>query len=89
MTQDVHEVSVVPRQAGPVAQRDDEVRQLDRVRAELLKEFADRLSAAEVERLLDETVGRFSDAPIRSFVPVLARRSVRRELTAAAGTPPV
>ena len=59
---------------------EDEQRQLASVRAELIREFADRLSADQVQRLFAETVGRFDGAPIRSFVPVLAQRSARLEL---------
>ncbi len=57
-----------------------ERRQLDRVRADLEVEFADRLSAGEVARQFDETVASFEAAPIRSFVPVLAQRTVRTHL---------
>lgn len=88
MTQEITADALVPRQDRGPSQRDDELRQLAHVRTELLREFGDRLSADEVERRLDATLSRFSDAPIRSFVPVLARRSVRRELTAAAGGSP-
>lgn len=58
----------------------DERRQLASVRAELVREFADRLSAEQVQQLFAVTVGRFDGAPIRSFVPVLAQRSARLEL---------
>ncbi len=59
---------------------DDERRQLAGVRAELLREFAGRVSEEALEQRLDRTVHRFDGAPIRSFVPVLAQRSVRLEL---------
>jgi hypothetical protein len=64
---------------------DDELRQLARVRADLEHEFADRLTAADVARQFDETVASFDGAPIRSFVPVLAQRSVRSRLREVAG----
>lgn len=59
---------------------DDEQRQLASVQADLVREFGDRLSEAEVARRFELTISRFDGAPIRSFVPVLARRSVRLEL---------
>lgn len=70
--------------AGPTTQgrvsSDDEQRQLASVRAELVREFGDRLSPEDVHSRFAETVGQFDGAPIRSFVPVLAQRSVRQEL---------
>lgn len=59
---------------------DDEQRQLARVRADLVQEFADRLPPDQVQRQFAVIVGRFDGAPIRSFVPVLAQRSARLEL---------
>ncbi len=60
--------------------RDDEGRQLEHVQAELLREFGDRLSPEQVERLFSETVDAFAGAPIRTFVPVLAGRGTRDRL---------
>jgi len=60
--------------------QDDEIRQLASVQADLQREFSARLSADQVDRRFRETVERFAGAPIRSFVPVLAQRSVRQEL---------
>ena len=62
------------------ASNDDEQRQLNNVKAELVREFGDRVSTERVQRLFAEIVGRFDGAPIRSFVPVLAQRSARLEL---------
>lgn len=78
---------MTPTLAGP-AQRpnEDEQRQLARVGADLVREFADRLSAEQVQRLFSATVDRFDGAPIRSFVPVLAQRSARQELRQALTT---
>lgn len=59
---------------------DDEQRQLATVRAELVREFGDRLSADRVQLLFAAIINRFDGAPIRSFVPVLAQRSARLEL---------
>ncbi len=59
---------------------DDEKRQLAHVCATLIREFADRLPAPEVERRFDETLHSFDDAPIRTFIPVLAARRTREEL---------
>lgn len=60
--------------------QDDELRQLASVQAELQREFSARLSAEQVDRRFRETVELFAGAPIRSFVPVLAQRSVRQVL---------
>ncbi|HEU0104268.1 MAG TPA: hypothetical protein VFR07_18305 [Mycobacteriales bacterium] len=62
------------------ARNDDEQRQLASVRAELVREFGDRVSPEQVQRMFEETVDRFDGAPIRSFVPVLAGRSARQDL---------
>lgn len=59
---------------------DDEQRQLTSVRAELLREFGERLGEDEVQRRYEQTVAQFDGAPIRTFVPVLAQRSVRQQL---------
>ena len=65
---------------------DDERRQLDSVRAELVREFADRIEPDVVAKHLEAIVGRFEGAPIRSFVPVLAQRSVRQVLQRVVAT---
>ncbi len=62
---------------------DDEQRQLASVRAALMREFGDRLPAERVREQFDAIVGQFDGAPIRTFVPVLAARSARRELRRA------
>ena len=59
---------------------DDEQRQLDGVRAELVREFHDRLTAEQVQERFEAVVSEFSAAPIRTYVPVLAQRQVRAEL---------
>lgn len=66
--------------------REDERRQLERVRAELVREFAGRLGEEEVQRRFAATVAAFEGAPIRSFVPVLAQRRVRLELREVGST---
>lgn len=62
----------------------DEQRQLDRIRQELLSEFGARLSPTVIDARFDEIVRDFDRAPVRAFVPVLARRRVRQLLVTAA-----
>jgi len=59
---------------------EDERRQLDAARAHLVREFADRVPEAEVNARFGDIVHGFAQAPIRSFVPVLASRQVRAGL---------
>jgi hypothetical protein len=47
-------------------------------------EFDDRLGTPAVDRVLDEVAGRFADAPVRSFVPLLVHRYARHALGAGA-----
>lgn len=61
-------------------QREDEARQLARVREDLVREFGDALTAEQVAQHFAAIVAGFEGAPIRSFVPVLAQRSARRVL---------
>lgn len=61
---------------------DDEQRQLDAARRDLVAEFADRVPESEVTTRFDELVRRYSDAPVRGFVPVLVGREVRSSLRA-------
>ncbi len=57
----------------------DERRQIEHVRADLVREFA-----AVPEKVVDAQVSfdlkRFASAPVRSFVPVLVRRAAREQL---------
>ena len=64
-------------------QHDDETRQLESVRKDLLREYDGRLSAEQVSARFDAIVGEFAGAPVRTFVPVLARRRVRQEMSGA------
>ncbi len=59
--------------------QDDELRQLESVRSELLREFA--AQAADVNARFDAIVHEFDGAPVRTFVAVLARRRLREELS--------
>ncbi len=61
---------------------DDEQRQLQSVRKEAVEEFGARLPAEVVLARFDDIVARFDGAPVRTFVPVLARRALREELRA-------
>ena len=59
---------------------DDELRQIERAREELLREFGGRLPEAEVRARFDEIVAGFGSAPVRTFIPVLAGRAARQRL---------
>ena len=63
--------------------QDDEKRQLESLRIDLQREFEGRMPAEEVSARFDAIVGEFDGAPVRTFVPVLARRRVRQEMTGA------
>lgn len=58
---------------------DDEVRQLEELRRELLHDFVE-IAPARVNAMFDAVVAGFETAPIRTFVPVLARRRLRLDL---------
>ncbi len=60
--------------------QDDEQRQLASARRDLVQEFSGRLPADEVGARFDAIVAEFEGAPVRTFVPVLARRRVRQVL---------
>ena len=60
--------------------RDDETRQLQRACQDLVREFGGRLPEDAVKARFEEIVDRFRDAPVRSFVPVLAGRAAREQL---------
>lgn len=68
---------------SPSPQQSDEMRQLDRLRLELVSEFAERLPASVVDARFDAIVAEFEQAPVRTFIPVLARRRLRDVLAAA------
>jgi hypothetical protein len=61
---------------------DDEKRQLRRTCQDLVREFGDRLSEAEVQARFEEILHSFDGAPVRNFVPVLAARAARERLRA-------
>jgi len=58
----------------------DEERQLDRVRQDLIREFGAQLTAQVVDEQFRALVARFDGAPVRTFVPVLAQRAARERL---------
>jgi hypothetical protein len=64
--------------------RDDEQRQLESARRDLVQEFQDRLAPEQVSSRFDAIVDEFDGAPVRTFIPVLARRRARRELATSA-----
>lgn len=61
--------------------QDDELRQLDATFADLVEEYAGRVSREELRVRFDAVVAELGAAPVRTFVPVLARRSLRRSLS--------
>jgi len=48
------------------------------IERELLAEFSGLLDPSDIERLTAESLSRFADAPVRTFVPILATRTARR-----------
>ena len=59
---------------------EDETRQLEAVRKDLLREYG-TVSPEIIDARFAAVVHRYDEAPIRSFVPVLARRQLREELS--------
>ncbi len=59
--------------------QDDEQRQLNAVREDLLREYSG-LAPEMVNARLRAIVAEFEGAPVRSFVPVLAQRRLRQVL---------
>ena len=59
--------------------QDDEQRQLDAVREDLLREYSG-LAPEMVNARFHAIVAEFEGAPVRSFVPVLAQRRLRQVL---------
>jgi len=59
--------------------QDDEQRQLDAVREDLLREYSG-LAPEMVNARFHAIVAEFEGAPVRSFVPVLAQRRLRQAL---------
>jgi hypothetical protein len=59
---------------------DDERRQLERLRQEMLRERGE-FPVEHVNAAFDRVVADFDGAPVRTFVPVLARRRLRQELS--------
>lgn len=71
---------------APVSnERRDEQRQLESARRDLVTEFQDRLPSDLVSSRFDEIVAEFDEAPVRTFVPVLARRRAQRDLSGSRG----
>jgi hypothetical protein len=62
-----------------VDDRADEHRQIEHVKEDLLREFA-ALPEAVVDEQISQLVRHFTQAPVRSFVPVLVRRGARERL---------
>jgi len=48
------------------------------IERELQAEFSGLLDPSDIERLTAESLSRFEDAPVRTFVPILATRTARR-----------
>ena len=65
---------------------DDEERQLQSACQDLVIEFGERLQHGDVAARFAEIVRRYDDAPIRTFVPVLAQREARAQLRELAGS---
>ena len=61
---------------------EDETRQLEAVRRDLLREYG-TVAPEVISARFAAVVSAYEQAPIRSFVPVLARRQLREELSQA------
>jgi len=59
--------------------QDDEQRQLESVRRDLLRQY-DTLAPERITSRFNAIVAEFDGAPVRTFVPVLAQRRLRQEL---------
>ena len=58
----------------------DEIRQLEALRRDLLREY-ESVSPEVVNERFTAILSRYETAPIRTFVPVLARRQLREEMS--------
>ncbi len=65
---------------------EDERRQLAAACRDLVVEFGERLPEADVAARFEGVVHRYDQAPIRTFIPVLAQRQARAELRELAGS---
>ena len=63
------------------ALQQDEQRQLDVVRDDLVREHANHVSPEVIRGRFDTIVAEFQGAPVRTYVPVLVRRRLRDELS--------
>lgn len=59
---------------------EDEVRQLEVVHRDLLREY-EGVAPELVSARFAEVISSYDGAPIRTYVPVLARRQLREELS--------
>ena len=48
------------------------------IERELQAEFSGLLDPGDIERLASESLSRYEEAPVRTFVPILATRTARR-----------
>jgi hypothetical protein len=64
---------------------EDEQRQLAAACRDLVIEFGERLPEADVAARFEGVVHRYSQAPIRTFIPVLAQREAREQLRELSG----
>lgn len=48
------------------------------IERELRAEFSGLLDPGEIERLTSESLSQYEQAPVRTFVPILAARNARR-----------
>ena len=65
---------------------EDEQRQLAAACRDLVVEFGERLPEADVAARFQGIVQRYEQAPIRTFIPVLAQREARAQLRELAGS---
>lgn len=58
----------------------DEQRLVDRVRLDLLAEYAEKVSPQVVEQALSQVLNGLRRAPVRDYVPTLVHRFTRERL---------
>jgi hypothetical protein len=64
-------------------QQVDEAVQLSTVRAALQRRFAGRVSDEVIRLEVDQGLAEFSEAPVRTFIPVLLQKQVTERLRRA------
>lgn len=65
---------------------EDERRQIESARAEMLRSYGEQLGEQRVTERFNAIVAGFEDARVRAFIPLLAQRRAHQELRGAVGS---